>query len=585
MVKLVILLFIILLSFSCDNTNSDKICYDNLEDICECDNCPQNRCRDDNDCEIDQYCQDYTKICQSKEELCADIECQFGGVCLVNNGEPFCECKDGYEALGLRCVEENICKDVNCSHGECRVENNEAICLCEDGYKNIDNICIEDFCYGITCAGHGRCIEKDNSPKCICDWGYRAADYLSCEQIDPCEYMNCDDSEICRNGSCLVNNSFCSENNECTQEDHCWPIEYNEELLPDNIKKEEPFYSCKQSAHVIIIPKSSRWRIEVEDIPEFAKVFIYDSHFLTKRWGYSPLLVSDNAGVDGRVVVEFSAFQSGEHVIVIERTDVFRDSNYKIRINCIENCNLKATRFPIVLIHGYAGSDRYFGLIDYFWKVKKTLQNLGYLVFTPQSNPVADSERRSVQVKEQLDEYLETTGARELNLIAHSQGGLDARIIISSMGYAKYIASLTTIGTPHHGIGLAMEKFISFNDFSPEYAENVFNPTYPNDNHVKYWSYSSRSCGVLDSECKENSNGEVIDVLLIPTYQALKSDYGDNDGVVPTASMVWGEHLGLLFADHFDEIGHIFDGDDEDDAFRHLQFYSGEAQRLREYGF
>ena len=48
--------------------------------------------------------------------------------------------------------------------------------------------------------------------------------------------------------------------------------------------------------------------------------------------------------------------------------------------------------------------------------------------------------------------------------------------------------------------------------------------------------------------------------------------------------MAWGENLGLIFADHFDEVGQIADGSPEDDPFNHRAFYLGEARRLRDAG-
>ena len=38
-----------------------------------------------------------------------------------------------------------------------------------------------------------------------------------------------------------------------------------------------------------------------------------------------------------------------------------------------------------------------------------------------------------------------------MNLIAHSKGGLDSRWAISREGAAPYVASLTTVNTPHRG--------------------------------------------------------------------------------------------------------------------------------------
>ena len=62
---------------------------------------------------------------------------------------------------------------------------------------------------------------------------------------------------------------------------------------------------------------------------------------------------------------------------------------------------------------------------------------------------------------------MQKTGCGKVNIIAHSKGGLDSRYAISKLGSDKYVASLTTINTPHHGclfaeylLNTAPEKFV-----------------------------------------------------------------------------------------------------------------------------
>ena len=53
-----------------------------------------------------------------------------------------------------------------------------------------------------------------------------------------------------------------------------------------------------------------------------------------------------------------------------------------------------------------------------------------------------------------VEEARASTG-RPVHLIGHSLGGLDSRFLISKLGMADRVLSLTTIGTPHHGTPLA----------------------------------------------------------------------------------------------------------------------------------
>jgi hypothetical protein len=84
--------------------------------------------------------------------------------------------------------------------------------------------------------------------------------------------------------------------------------------------------------------------------------------------------------------------------------------------------------------------------------------------------------------------------------------------------------------------------------------------------------------------CIANSDGEVVDVLLGASYTLLLR-FGENDGIVPTENMIWGEHLGMLYADHFDEVGQIADLNLPIDPFDHRDFYRSEMERLAEAGF
>lgn len=58
-------------------------------------------------------------------------------------------------------------------------------------------------------------------------------------------------------------------------------------------------------------------------------------------------------------------------------------------------------------------------------------------------------------LREKIFEILRENGEEKVNIIAHSKGGLDSRYLISGLHMAPYVASLTTICTPHRGSMLA----------------------------------------------------------------------------------------------------------------------------------
>ena len=60
-------------------------------------------------------------------------------------------------------------------------------------------------------------------------------------------------------------------------------------------------------------------------------------------------------------------------------------------------------------------------------------------------------ETNARTIVSRIDAILSETGAPKVNLIAHSKGGLEARMAASSLGYGTRIASITTVATPHRG--------------------------------------------------------------------------------------------------------------------------------------
>ena len=126
------------------------------------------------------------------------------------------------------------------------------------------------------------------------------------------------------------------------------------------------------------------------------------------------------------------------------------------------------TRYPIVLAHGLTGFRQLFGVVDYFNGIPSDLRSGGAQVFVTQVSAVASATERGEQLLQQIETIVATTGAGKVNLIGHSEGGLDARYVMGVR--PDLIASLTTVATPHLGADLA--------DFLAEnLAGNGFNQT------------------------------------------------------------------------------------------------------------
>jgi triacylglycerol lipase len=111
------------------------------------------------------------------------------------------------------------------------------------------------------------------------------------------------------------------------------------------------------------------------------------------------------------------------------------------------------TRYPIVLAHGLSGFRQLFGVVDYFFGIPGDLRSGGAQVFVTQVSAVASAEERGEQLLQQVEFIASSTGAGKVNLIGHSEGGLDARYVMAVR--PDLIASLTTVATPHLGADLA----------------------------------------------------------------------------------------------------------------------------------
>ncbi|HVH44062.1 MAG TPA: alpha/beta fold hydrolase [Labilithrix sp.] len=285
--------------------------------------------------------------------------------------------------------------------------------------------------------------------------------------------------------------------------------------------------------------------------------------------------------------------------------------------------------YPIVLLHGMAGFESLeLGPVEtsYFSGVAEDLAEHGEDVYLTVAPPYETSEVRAGVVAKQLDEILARTGKAKVNLIGHSQGGLDARVLASAHGlaYGDRIASVTTVATPHRGTKIA-DLALGLIDYVPKkqlddvvgavltlvqrtaydletdsnlrgqvglltekYMAEVFNPKYVDARGVVYRSYAGRTNrqsgkGTCDDAAYPNEPRKVdrVTPALLPTAVYLEEVEGQvNDGLVPVESAKWGTFEQCVPADHMKEVGLL----GEETSFDHRQFFRDIVARLRESG-
>lgn len=153
---------------------------------------------------------------------------------------------------------------------------------------------------------------------------------------------------------------------------------------------------------------------------------------------------------------------------------------------------------------------------------------------------------RSADLKAQVTDILKATGAAKVHIIAHSMGGLDARAMIARLGMADKVASLTTIGTPHIGTSFADVKLKGGGE---KLVENVANAI----DFRGFEDLTRDACKKFNEEVRdaEASNGvyyqtysasegrDATFIFLQPSWDIIKKEEGDNDGLVSLTSQAW----------------------------------------------
>lgn len=288
----------------------------------------------------------------------------------------------------------------------------------------------------------------------------------------------------------------------------------------------------------------------------------------------------------------------------------------------------KGAPYPFVFAHGFFGFEKFAGadFLTYYYNVKARLAQDGEIIDTPSVDPFNDSTYRGAQLVDRIEAFLAATGASKVNLIGHSQGGLDARVVAHDR--PDLVASVVTIATPHQGTPVADVAMKLLSD--PNSAKIIddlgkligaplydqignhtsvvkplqlfskagiaeFNAKYPDAPGVFYASIAGRSSyHAFDNDCagdlslqfmtQWNKTLDPVDPLLGATSLLLGS--GANDGLVRDKDARWGEFWGCVPADHLDEIGQLFgDGPGLGNDWDHLKFYSLLVKYIRERGF
>ena len=261
------------------------------------------------------------------------------------------------------------------------------------------------------------------------------------------------------------------------------------------------------------------------------------------------------------------------------------------------------TKYPILLVHGVFFRDSEH--LNYWGRIPAELEKNGATIFYGEHNSAAAVKDSAIELEKKIQEIIEKTGCEKVNIIAHSKGGLDSRVLISNSD--KYVASLTTINTPHRGCEFA------------DYFLGKIPVDVQNKIAAKYNSVASRlgdinpdfiaavtdltasACRARNEEIKDSPNvyyqsvGSTLQKAtsgkfpLNFTHPLVKYFDGENDGLVGIDSFPWGEKFileknektkrGISHADMIDLNRENIDG------FDVREFYINLVKELKEKGF
>jgi pimeloyl-ACP methyl ester carboxylesterase len=125
----------------------------------------------------------------------------------------------------------------------------------------------------------------------------------------------------------------------------------------------------------------------------------------------------------------------------------------------LANSQPENEKLPVLLIHGYASDPS----VWRSWETSLKTDNITFkaVEFKDYSETKADEDAcgsaadHAKELNDIVEDFRENTKAEKINIVAHSKGGLDARVYLHKDPSNTHIANLVMIGTPNLGSPLA----------------------------------------------------------------------------------------------------------------------------------
>ena len=262
------------------------------------------------------------------------------------------------------------------------------------------------------------------------------------------------------------------------------------------------------------------------------------------------------------------------------------------------------TKYPLLLVHGVFFRD--FKHFNYWGRIPEELMKNGATIYYGEHQSAASVDDSARELEQRILRIIRENGYEKLNVIAHSKGGLDMRTALAKTSVAPYIASLTTVNTPHRGCEFADYLLNKIPEAQQQAVANTYNSAAaklgdPNpDFMAAVTDLTSSACSRRNETVRDvpgvyyQSIGSVLAkpsagrFPLNMTYHLVNLFDGKNDGLVGEKSFPWGSDFKMLAASGKRGISHgdVIDLNRENfDGFDVREYYVQLVSDLRQKGF
>ncbi len=224
------------------------------------------------------------------------------------------------------------------------------------------------------------------------------------------------------------------------------------------------------------------------------------------------------------------------------------------------------TKYPLLMVHGVFFRD--FKYFNYWGRVPDELMKNGATIFYGNHESAASVEDSAKELAARIQQIVQETGCGRVNVIAHSKGGLDTKTAVACLGMSPYVASITTINTPHRGCEFAeyllgrAPQFLKdkvsgaynsalrkLGDQNPSFIAAVSDLTASRCRFISDITdqFDYKGAGVYTQSvgsCMKKAKGGAFPLNM--SYNFVDRFDGKNDGLVGEPSFHWGENYTYL---------------------------------------